>query len=106
MQLRRKPYFFIFGLLGFAAWSLQAFVATNLAEAMAFLFLASLSLAFVNVLAEALIVERGGEVRGDVEGTKEKIVWMLTIYWGMESLVKVTSGVSGGYLLETIRYEL
>ena len=83
---RRVPYFFIFGFTGFMSWISLAAFASGVVETVACLFGASLSLAFVNVLAEALIVEKGAENKKDHASTKAKISRLMTLYWGTESV--------------------
>jgi folate/biopterin transporter len=100
---RRRPYLFIFGALGAMFWLIMAVaVGNNLEGAIFCLIGASLSVAFVNVLAEALIVERGGENRHDPEATKEHVSFLMTLYWGTESTAKIVSGFSSGFLIASI----
>lgn len=99
---RRMPYFFIFGFTGFFSWISLAYFAANLWESIICLIGASLSLAFVNVLAEALIVEKGGQNRQSHSATKDKISKLMTLYWGTESIAKIISGFSSGFLIDTI----
>eukprot|EP01006_Ploeotia_vitrea_P030730 TRINITY_DN63082_c0_g1_i1.p1 TRINITY_DN63082_c0_g1~~TRINITY_DN63082_c0_g1_i1.p1 ORF type:complete len:659 (-),score=346.39 TRINITY_DN63082_c0_g1_i1:1707-3596(-) len=101
-ELRRTPYFFLFGLFGFICWETLAYAVHSMSGALATLVGASLALAFVNVLAEALIVERGAQVKGNSEDTKQMISFLMTVYWGVESTAKIISGFTSGYLLERI----
>lgn len=101
-QRRRQPYFFLFGFTGFFSWISLAYFARGLVEAVLCLVGASLSLAFVNVLAEALIVEKGGQSKGDHEATKTKISRLMTLYWGTESFAKIISGFSSGFLIASV----
>ena len=138
MGMRRSPYLFIFGLFGALSWLSLAYVTFgNVVWSMFSLIAASLSLAFVNVLAgfslfkfiayffcfhgyffkfainrivylilygwscltnkhaiEALIVEKGGKVKSDVEGTKSKISKLMTVYWGVESVCSLSLSLS------------
>jgi len=76
------------------------------------LFGASLAICFCNVLAEALIVERGrsGGVPPALVGTplarpidtRTFVTRVMTIFWGMESFVKIFSGYFSGRLLEIV----
>lgn len=99
---RRMPYFFIFGATGFLGWMLLAYAAEDVYFAVAMLMLSSLSLAFVNVLAEALIVERGGQQKGDADRVKERVSMLMTLYWGTESVAKIITGYLSGLLVEKI----
>ncbi len=66
------------------------------------LFGASLSICFCNVLAEALIVERGKAEQSHVDPdvVKNKVTWYMTVFWGTESFTKIFSGYFSGQLLE------
>ncbi len=72
------------------------------AAAVLTLFGASLSICFCNVLAEALIVERGKSEQAHVDPNtiKNKVTWYMTVFWGTESFTKIFSGYFSGQLLE------
>lgn len=95
---RRMPYFFIFGFTGFFSWISLAYLATTLFEVVVCLFTASLSLAFVNVLAEALIVEKGAQNKKDHATTKDRISKLMTLYWGTESVRSMIGHTDYRYL--------
>jgi len=103
LNRRRTPYFFIFGFFGFFSWMSLAYFSRGLVDAVLCLVGASLALAFVNVLAEALIVEKGAQDRSDHAATKTKISRLMTLYWGTESFAKIISGFSSGFLIASIK---
>jgi len=107
MGKRRQPYFFIFGLLAFTCYLLMATVVkTSAYSATATLFGASFAICFCNVLAEALIVEKGGagkaQPQSNPQQVKDLISRLMSIYWGTEAFVKIFAGYFSGSLLEVV----
>mmetsp|Transcript_29752 Transcript_29752/g.97359 ORF Transcript_29752/g.97359 Transcript_29752/m.97359 type:complete len:570 (-) Transcript_29752:140-1849(-) len=93
---RRRPYLVFFSALSSGAFFLMATVATTLTSAIITLFVASFSMAFVDVLSDALLVQRS---RGmGQEGASYLLAW----YFGVAAGTRCVSTLLGGILLEYV----
>ncbi len=91
---RRRPYLILSGLLGTLSWLLLATVVTRPWQAIAAISLGSLSVAFSDVIADSLVVERARqESQGDA-GSLQSIAWAASAIGGL-----ITAYLSG-FLLE------
>lgn len=91
---RRRPYLILSGLLGTLSWVLLATVVTRPWQAIAAISLGSLSVAFSDVIADSLVVERARKESQSDAGSLQSITWAASAIGGL-----ITAYLSG-FLLE------
>ncbi len=91
---RRRPYLILSGLLGTTAWLLLATVVQNAWSATAAIALASLSVAFSDVIVDSLVVERARKESLESAGSLQ------SISWGASALGGLITAYFSGVLLE------
>lgn len=90
---RRRPYLILSGLLGTASWLLLATVVTRPWQAIAAISLGSLSVAFSDVIADSLVVERARSESQSEAGSLQSITWAASAIGGL-----ITAYLSGSLL--------
>ncbi|MFM7423944.1 MAG: folate/biopterin family MFS transporter [Elainella sp.] len=91
---RRRPYLILSGLLGTTAWLLLATVVQNAYTATLAIALASLSVAFSDVIVDSLVVERARQESLESAGSLQ------SISWGASALGGLITAYFSGVLLE------
>eukprot|EP00744_Colponema_vietnamica_P008603 GILI01012265.1.p1 GENE.GILI01012265.1~~GILI01012265.1.p1 ORF type:complete len:471 (+),score=118.94 GILI01012265.1:179-1591(+) len=91
---RRKSYLILFGILNSLSWVLMAFTAHTLTGAVLLATISSCSMSFMNVIGEALMVEKS---QGHHQSTASKNV---SIFFGVKSVGMITTAYLSGLLLE------
>lgn len=93
---RRRSYLVISGLLGSLSWTLLGTSVSTPLQAVSASFFASLSVAFSDVVADSMVVER---VRGQVQGEAGKLQ---SLCWGSVAVGGLLSSYFSGSLLEYV----
>ena len=91
---RRRPYLFLSGLLGTAAWLVLAFWAHTVWLAATMIVLSSMSIAIADVIVDSLVVERARQESQGEAGTLQ------SLSWGTSALGGLLTAYLGGLLLE------
>ncbi len=91
---RRRPYLILAGLLGMLAWLLLATVVHSAWAATAAIALSSLSIAFSDVIADSLVVERVHQESHQSTGSLQSLCW------GASALGGLITAYLSGFLLE------
>ncbi len=90
---RRRPYLILSGLLGTLSWVLLATVVTRPWQAIAAISLGSLSVAFSDVIADSLVVERARSESQSEAGSLQSVTWAASALGGL-----ITAYLSGSLL--------
>jgi len=90
---RRKPYLFLSGLLGCLSWVCMSELVDQVWTAVICITVPSFAMAFANVLAEAMVVEKS---RGH---SQEYAGRLQTCIWGGKEVGAILSSFMGGWLL-------
>ena len=90
---RRRPYLILSGLLGTLSWLLLATVVDRPWQAIAAISLGSLSVAFSDVIADSLVVERARKESQSDAGSLQSITWAASAIGGL-----ITAYLSGSLL--------
>ena len=93
---RRKPYIVICSLISMASWIGLACVPTSFAATILVILCCSASFAFINVVAEALIVEKSAGRHFEYS------IFLLTIFWSCTYVSEALCAYFGGKLLEVL----
>ena len=96
---RRKPYLFIFGLISIACWILMSQWVDNIHKVVTVIMVNQISIAFCNVIGEALVVETSQKQRHIDPDAGAKNVSM---YFMIKSFGSLLTAFSSGALLEYI----
>lgn len=91
---RRRPYLILSGLLGTAAWLMLATLVHTVWAAALAIALASLSVAFSDVIVDSLVVERARKESIQDAGSLQ------SISWGASALGGLITAYLSGFLLE------
>ena len=91
---RRRPYIFIAGLVGAAAWFFMGTLVTGVWQGFACMFISSAAIAVANVVAEALIVERA---QGE---SQEFASHLQSVVWGAASVGGLIASFLSGWLID------
>lgn len=91
---RRRPYLFLSGLVGTAAWLVLATLAHTVWLAAAMILLSSMSIAIADVIVDSLVVERARQESQSEAGTLQ------SLSWGTSALGGLLTAYLGGLLLE------
>jgi folate/biopterin transporter len=91
---RRRPYLILSGLLGTAAWMMLATIVHTAWAATLAIALASLSVAFSDVIVDSLVVERARRESVQDAGSLQSICW------GSSALGGLITAYLSGFLLE------
>lgn len=91
---RRRPYLVLSGILGSAAWVSMATVVHSLIAAVGALALSNLSVAFSDVIADSVIVERARIEPLGKAGSLQSLAW------GTSALGGLIGAYFSGFLLE------
>ncbi|KAH9547137.1 hypothetical protein CY35_11G019600 [Sphagnum magellanicum] len=92
---RRRSYLVLCGLLGAFSWGSLASFVDNKFAATTVILLSSLSVAFADVVADSIVVERA---RGETQGTS---VSLQSLCWGSSAVGGIVSAYFSGSLVET-----
>ncbi|CAM6036159.1 unnamed protein product [Sphagnum compactum] len=92
---RRRSYLVLCGLLGALSWGSLASFVDNKFAATTVILLSSLSVAFADVVADSIVVERA---RGETQGTS---VSLQSLCWGSSAVGGIVSAYFSGSLVET-----
>jgi folate/biopterin transporter len=93
---RRKPYIVICSLISIVSWVGLACVPTSFAATILVILCCSASFAFINVVAEALIVEKSAGRHFEYS------IFLLTIFWSCTYVSEALCAYFGGKLLEVL----
>jgi folate/biopterin transporter len=96
-NFRRKPYLFIFGLISIVCWVLMAEWVDNVNKVVMIIMINQVSIAFCNVIGEALVVETSQKQRDLDPDAGAKNVSM---YFMIKSFGSLLTAFSSGALLE------
>ena len=91
---RRRPYLILSGILGTLAWMGLSILVNAAWEATAALLLASLSVAFSDVIVDSLVVERARKESLGQAGSLQSLTW------GCSALGGLITAYLSGWLLE------
>ncbi|KAJ7565946.1 hypothetical protein O6H91_02G082500 [Diphasiastrum complanatum] len=92
---KRRSYLILCGFLGALSWSTLATFVDNKYEAVAAIFMSSLSVAFSDVVVDSMVVERA---RGETQGTSGTLQ---SLCWGSSAVGGIVSAYFSGYLVQT-----
>jgi folate/biopterin transporter len=94
---RRKPYLFIFGVISISCWILMSQWVENLHQVVTVIVINQISIAFCNVIGEALVVETSQKQRHiDPEAGAKNV----SMYFMIKSFGSLLTAFSSGALLE------
>ena len=94
---RRKPYLFIFGVLGSVCWILMSFSANTITKAVTFILIGQVCTAFCNVIGEALVDETSQRQKDvDPEAGAKNV----SMFFLIKSVGSLMTAFSSGALLE------
>jgi len=91
---RRRPYIFIAGVIGSAAWYFMSTWVTGVWQGFTCMLIASGAIAVANVMAEALVVERA---QGE---SQEFASHLQSVVWGAATIGGLISSYLSGWLID------
>lgn len=91
---RRRPYIFLAGLVGAAAWFFMSTWVTGVWQGFTCMLIASAAIAVANVMAEALVVERA---QGE---SQEFASHLQSVVWGAASVGGLIASYLSGWLID------
>jgi len=91
---RRTPYIIICAIVSIISWLSLAFMPISFGATIVVILFCSASFAFINVVAEALIVEKSAGRQS------EYAIFLLSIFWGCTAIAEAITSYWGGKLLE------
>lgn len=95
---RRKPYLFIFGLVGVTAWMFMAFVVSAPWMAIMCMTVVQTACAFCNVIGEALVVEETQKAGASQEDASKYV----TTFFAVRAIGVILTAYSSGIILTLI----
>mmetsp|Transcript_14970 Transcript_14970/g.30421 ORF Transcript_14970/g.30421 Transcript_14970/m.30421 type:complete len:528 (-) Transcript_14970:1500-3083(-) len=82
---RRRPYLILSGIVGSGSWVFMSLLATNQGQMAVALTFASLSVAFADVVADSLVVERTRREAAEESGRLQSLCWSASSLGGLLS---------------------
>ena len=96
---RRKPYLFIFGFMSIICWILMSVWVDNIYKVVTIVIVNQISIAFCNVIGEALVVETSQKQRLlDPDASAKNV----SMYFMVKSIGSLLTAFSSGALLEVM----